>query len=157
MPTSQDYVDNHNEEGYDDDNDYKPTPCHTMTSTPRPKSSLGGHDDAGLNAMLGNLAISTCSAMGVATCQNSRGSADADAAPHDSHALYSLAAKFANGYALNPDNQVTHLSHLHAFCVDGCKVKDANTKIDKLVVMMQAANPDISKYGTGKLSDSKKF
>jgi hypothetical protein len=106
--------------------------------------------------MLGNLAISPCSAT-VAARRNSRGPAvDANAPLHDSQTLYSLVAKFANVYALDPDNQATHPPSVHAFYVNGCEVKDANTKIDKLVVMMQVANPDNIEYVTGKLSNNKK-
>jgi hypothetical protein len=107
--------------------------------------------------MLGNLAISPRSAT-VAACQKSRGPAvDADAPLHDSHTLYSLVAKFANVYALDPDNQATHPPSVQAFYINGCKVKDANTKIDKLVVMMQVAKPDDMEYVTGKLSNDKKL
>jgi hypothetical protein len=157
MPTSQDYVDDHDKEGYDDDKGYKLTPHHNMTLTPRPKSSLGGCDDASLNSMLGNLAISSPhSATELAACQNSRGPVDADAPPHDFCALYSLVAKFANVYALDPDNQAAHPPHLHAFYVNGCKVKEVDKKINILVVMMQLANPDDIESVAGKFSDDKK-
>jgi hypothetical protein len=152
MPSNQDYDDD-DKEREDDDDDFKlPTP---HLKTPRPNRSLGGYDDAGLNSMLGNLAISPRSAT-VAAHQNSRGPVDADAPLHDSHTLCSLAAKFANVYALDPDNQATHPPSVQAFYVNGCKVRDANTNIDKLVVMMQVANPDDIEYVTGKLSNNKK-
>ena len=46
---------------------------------------------------------------------------------------------------------------MEAFYVDGCTVKDANTKIDKLVVAMQIANPGNIEYITGKLSNNQKL
>ncbi len=155
MPSNQDYDDD--DEEHDDDDEYKlPPPRRTRFSTPKSNKSPK-YDDAGLNSMLGNLAISPCSAM-VAARRNSRGPAvDADAPLHDSQTLYSLVAKFANVYALNPDNQATHPPSVHAFYVNGCEVKDANTNIDKLVVMMQVANPDDIEYVTGKLSNDKKL
>jgi hypothetical protein len=68
--------------------------------------------------------------------------------------LYSTIAKVAKIYALDPDNQVTHPPSVQAFYVDGCEVKDANTKSDKLVVAMQIANPGVIEYITGKLSNN---
>jgi hypothetical protein len=155
MPSNQDY-DKDDEEHNDDDKYKLPPPRRTRFSTPNSDKSPK-YDDAGLNSMLGNLAISPCSAT-VAACRNSRGPAvDADAPLHDSQTLYSLVAKFANVYALDPDNQAIHPPSVHAFYVNGCEVKDANTKIDKLVVMMQVANPDDIEYVTGKLSNDKKL
>jgi hypothetical protein len=140
MLSNQDYDDDDKE--HNDDDDYKrPPPCRTRFLTPKPNKSPK-YDDAGFNSMLGNLAMSPRSAT-VTARQNSRGpTVDADAPLHDSHTLYSLIAKFANVYALNPDNQATHLPSVQAFYINGYEVKDANTKIDKLVVMMQVANPD---------------
>jgi hypothetical protein len=102
--------------------------------------------------MLGNLTISPRGS----AHRNSRGPNHAEA-PRNSHDLYSTIAKVANIYALDPDNQVTHPPSVQTFCVDGCKVKDANTKIDKLAVVMQIANPGDIEYITGELSNNQKL
>ena len=88
--------------------------------------------------------------------QNSRGPVDVKAL-YDSHAgLYSLASKFSNVYAHDAENQAKHPSFVQAFYVNDCEVQDANTKIDKLVVLVQVANPDDIEYITAELSDDKK-
>ena len=151
MPSSHDYNDHDNKDG--DDDDYvlpTKTCCSTSTSTPKVRTS--SFSDAGLNSMIGNLTISP---LGSAH-RNSRGPVHAET-PHNSHDLYSTVAKLANIYALNPDNQVTHPPSVQAFYVDGCEVKDANTKIDKLVVAMQIANPGDIEYVTGELSTDQKL
>jgi hypothetical protein len=149
MPSSHDY-DHGNKDGDDDDYVLPPKTC-PSTSTSTPKVRTSSVSDAGLNSMLGNLTISPCGS----ARQNNRGSVHAEAPP-DSHYLYSTVAKLANIYALNPDNQVTPPPSVQAFYVDGCKVKDANTKIDKLVVAMQISNPGDIEYVIGKLSNNQK-
>jgi hypothetical protein len=60
MPSNQDNDDDDKE--HDDDDEYKlPPPHRTRFSTPKSDKSPK-YDDAGLNSMLGNLAVSPCSA-----------------------------------------------------------------------------------------------
>ena len=61
MPSNQDY-DNDDKEHNDDDKYKFPPPHRTRFSTPKSDKSPK-YDDAGLNSMLGNLAISPRSAM----------------------------------------------------------------------------------------------
>lgn len=148
MPSSHDYNDQDDEDGDDDDYALPAVPRRPMST---PKASRTSASDASLASMLGTMTISP---RGSAR-RNSRGPVHAEA-PHDSHDLYSTVAKLANIYALDPDNQVSHPPSVQAFYVDGCEVKDANTKIDKLVVAMQIANPCDIEYVTGELSNDLK-
>ena len=150
MPSSHDYNDHGDEDDDDDDDDFAP-PAVPRRPKSTPKARTSFPSDAGLAAMLGTMTVSP---RGSAR-RNSRGPVHAEA-PHDSHDLYSTVAKLANIYALDPDNQVTHPPSVQAFYVDGCEVKDANTKIDKLVVAMQVANPAGIEYVTGELSNDQK-
>ncbi len=149
MPSSHDYIDHDNKDGDDDDYVLPATTRCSASTTPKVRTS--SVSDAGLNSMIGNLPISPCGSAN----WSSRGPVHAEAL-HNSHDLYPTIAKFANIYALDPDNQVTQPPSMRAFYVDGCKVKDANTKIDKLFVAMQIANLGNIEYATCELSNDQK-